>query len=111
MDESESLDHSRWDCKSHPSHPNPKVTLKSITMNEGDTTNTYDGAFDGTIGDGNTTSDVQDAVRGTYDLSFALRAERSGTGPGRVYTITYTATDASGNSADASAKVTVPHNQ
>ncbi len=40
-----------------------------------------------------------------------LRAERSGTGEGRVYTITCTATDASGNRTEASATVMVPHDQ
>jgi hypothetical protein len=43
------------------------------------------------------------------DGQLALRAERSGTGPGRTYTVTCTATDASGNHATATAKVTVPH--
>ncbi len=37
-----------------------------------------------------------------------LRAERSGTGQGRVYTITVTATDESGNSSSQSTTVTVP---
>jgi hypothetical protein len=48
-------------------------------------------------------------VFGTPDNAFDLRAKRLGTGNGRVYTVTYTATDASGNSAIASATVTVPH--
>jgi hypothetical protein len=42
------------------------------------------------------------------DDTFALRAERSGTGTGRVYTITYQATDACGNSTIATATVAVP---
>jgi hypothetical protein len=37
-----------------------------------------------------------------------LRAERAGTGPGRVYTITVTCQDASGNSASQNATVRVP---
>jgi hypothetical protein len=81
--------------------------LKSITMNEGDKTNTFDPNYDSTVVDGKTTGDIQvDQSGNVY-----LRAERSGTGSGRVYTITYTATDASGNSTTASATVTVPHNQ
>jgi hypothetical protein len=40
-----------------------------------------------------------------------LRAERSGTGTGRVYTIVITATDAAGNSSSKPVHVTVPHNQ
>ncbi|MFN0139655.1 MAG: VWA domain-containing protein, partial [Pyrinomonadaceae bacterium] len=60
-------------------------------------------------GDGNTESDIEDAEFGTDDRQFSLRAERSGTGSGRVYTITYRATDAAGNSALATATVIVPH--
>lgn len=40
-----------------------------------------------------------------------LRAERSGEGDGRVYTLTVTCTDAQGNSASRTATVTVPHDQ
>jgi hypothetical protein len=39
-----------------------------------------------------------------------LRAERSGSGDGRVYTITIKATDASGNTSIASVEVRVTHN-
>jgi hypothetical protein len=48
---------------------------------------------------------------GTSDDEILLRAERSGTGSGRMYTIAYAATDASGNTASALAYVTVPHDQ
>jgi hypothetical protein len=40
-----------------------------------------------------------------------LRAERLGDGPGRTYTLVWTATDDSGNSRSATAVVTVPHSQ
>lgn len=40
-----------------------------------------------------------------------LRAERSGNGPGRVYTISATASDLAGNAATSSATCTVPHDQ
>ena len=85
--------------------PNPTWQLASITMNEGDETDTYDPEYDYTQGDGNTTDDIQ--IDGDNIL---LRAERAGDGNGRVYTITYEATDASGNTATASTTVTVPHN-
>lgn len=40
-----------------------------------------------------------------------LRAERSGTGNGRIYTITASATDQAGNSAMTTVTCTVPHDQ
>ena len=60
-------------------------------------------------GDGNTESDsdVVDNGDGTYDVY--VRAERSGKGDGRVYTIAVTATDASGNSAMVEGTVEVQH--
>ena len=38
-----------------------------------------------------------------------VRAERAGTGSGRVYTITASASDLAGNQVTASATCTVPH--
>ena len=40
-----------------------------------------------------------------------LRAERSGSGNGRIYTVEVTCTDASGNPSSAQAFVTVPKSQ
>jgi len=45
----------------------------------------------------------------TGDLTLNLRAERSGNGTGRVYTVTVQCTDDSGNSSTAQTHVTVPH--
>ena len=81
--------------------PDPKVTLESIVSNE-----PPNGS-----GDGNTEPDFQPTTFGTDVRSFLLRAERSGPGQGREYTITYKATDASGNSTSVSTKVFVPKNQ
>ena len=39
-----------------------------------------------------------------------LRAERSATGPGRVYELTFSAVDATGNATPARVTVTVPRN-
>ena len=39
--------------------PAPDITLKSISMNEGEETNTYDPLYDTTQGDGNTLDDIQ----------------------------------------------------
>jgi hypothetical protein len=62
-------------------------------------------------GDGDTAPDIVDAAVGTADVDFKLRAERSGLGDGRKYTIVYLAQDASGNVAVADACVTVPHDR
>jgi hypothetical protein len=74
-------------------------TLDSITKNE---SARQFGSFGG--GD-----DVQGADYGTADLSFMLRASRNPHGIGRVYTVVYTAVDASGNATTAEASVIVPH--
>lgn len=77
--------------------PNSTLTLVSVTSSEPD---------DGD-GDGDTVNDIVIVD----DFTFQLRAERSGTGPGRIYTITYQAVDACGNVSIVTATVTVPHNQ
>ena len=73
---------------------NPVVELVSITSNEPDNG----------LGDGDTANDIVIVD----DFHFKLRAERSGKGDGRVYTITYKVTDACGNSTVQSVTVTVP---
>jgi hypothetical protein len=86
--------------------PSPEIKLESITANEP-----------------LEAEDIQDASFGTDDRNFKLRAERKGKEDdhkqtdrgtkqlGRIYTVTYSATDASGNKSTASATVTVPHDQ
>jgi predicted extracellular nuclease len=76
--------------------PSPTVSLVSVTSNEPD--NAPGDA------DGDTTNDIVIVD----DDTFRLRAERSEDGAGRVYTITYTATDACGNLTQATAAVRVP---
>ncbi|MFD0698091.1 carbohydrate binding domain-containing protein [Paenibacillus sp. GCM10027628] len=70
------------------------VVLTSITSNEADSD----------------TSDIEANI-GTEANSFSLRAERLGNGTGRIYTITYTATDKAGNKVTSSVPITVPHDQ
>jgi hypothetical protein len=74
--------------------PSPRVELVSITSNE-------------FLKPG----DIEGATFNTDDRSFQLRATRAGGGSGRVYTITYRARDASGNTTVQSAQVVVPHDQ
>ena len=75
----------------------PTVELVSVTSNEAD---------DG-LGDGDTANDIVIVD----DFHFKLRAERSGTSAGRIYTITYKVTDACGNSTMTTVTVSVPHSK
>ncbi len=73
--------------------PEAEIKLESITANE-------------PLADG----DIQDAQFDTDDRLFSLAAKCAATNlAGRIYTVTYSATDASGNKATASATVTAPH--
>ena len=79
----------------------PVVELTSVTSNEPD-----NGA-----GDGDTVDDIQGVAAGSADFAFQLRAERAGGGSGRTYTVTYTATDGSGNTKSVDSPVTVDHSR
>lgn len=75
--------------------PEPEIKLESITSNEA-----------------LAADDIQEAQLQTDDRDFYLAAKRASNNPtGRIYTVTYSATDASGNKATASATVTVAHDQ
>jgi hypothetical protein len=78
--------------------PSPAIVLLDVTSSEPD-------------GAGRGGAPIAGASPGTDDRSIFLKAERSGGGPGRIYTITYSATDVSGNSATADAVVVVPHDR
>jgi hypothetical protein len=58
-------------------------------------------------GDGDTAHDT--SLSATVQLS--VRAERSGKGDGRVYTITFSASDGRGGTTTGTVTVGVPHNQ
>ncbi|HEU4521304.1 MAG TPA: hypothetical protein VFT12_04825, partial [Thermoanaerobaculia bacterium] len=66
---------------------------------------------DGGVADHDLPGDILGFDVGTPDTSGHLRAERSGSGSGRTYTITYEGADKAGNSATCSATVRVPHDQ
>ena len=101
--------------------PNHRLAQVSAVVNADDicsptttilTSLTSDEPDDGVgIGDGHTTGDIRDADVGTADFDFRLRAERAGTGDGRVYSVVYSATDMSGNETTETAGVFVPHNR
>jgi uncharacterized repeat protein (TIGR01451 family) len=73
------------------------VVIEKVTSDETENGN----------GDGNTLNDI---VIASDCRSVQLRSERQGGGDGRVYTITFKVTDASGNVTRATATVVVAHN-
>jgi hypothetical protein len=75
----------------------PSCKIISVASNE---------PIDG-LGDGNMTPDW--VITGDFTVN--LRAERSGIGSDRIYTITISCTDTSGNSTSRATKVTVPHDK
>ena len=79
----------------------PTIRLLSISSNEPDNG----------LGDGDTENDIQGAAFGTDDREFQLRAERSGKGHSRIYSIVYEAADLSGNRTTETVFVTVPKSQ
>ena len=73
-----------------------QITFTSVTQDE---------PVNG-LGDGDTSPDA--AVSGNQIL---LRAERAGTGNGRVYVVPFTAVNTDGASCSGSVKVSVPHSK
>lgn len=60
-------------------------------------------------GDGDTAGDLQGWETGTADSQGMVRAERSGKGSDRTYTLGYRGVDQAGNTATCAATVVVPH--
>jgi hypothetical protein len=81
----------------------PRLALLSVTSSEPDDS---PGG-----GDGQTTNDIQGVEAGTPDVEFLVRAEREAAGPGRTYTATYEAIDASGNSVTWESSILILANQ
>jgi hypothetical protein len=77
--------------------PSPVLTLASVTSNEPDS--------------GLSSEDKPNDIVIVDDHTFRLRAERSDSGTGRIYTITYQVTDVCGNVTVASSAVKVPRNK
>jgi len=80
---------------------NPAIVLASAASDEPDDTAGPD--------DGATTGDVREAQTGTADFLLSLRAERDRNSNGRTYTLSYEATDASGNISGKGVVAFVPH--
>jgi hypothetical protein len=81
---------------SDPDNDALKLTITGVTQDE---------PVNG-LGDGDTSPDA--AIQGATAL---LRAERSGTGNGRVYHVHFTADDGQGGTCSGSVKVAVPHSK
>lgn len=94
-----------------PNHKLVPVTVTGVTDPDNDritlavTGVTQDELIDG-LGDGDTSPDA--VVQGATAL---LRSERSGTGNGRVYQISFTADDGQGGVCSGAVKVSVPHSK
>lgn len=96
--------------------PNHKMVDITLTYDVTDNCGTFtpevlcitSDEHDNGLGDGNTEADWEFGPDG-YQLK--LRAERSGLGDGRVYTIKVKVSDEAGNDAYGTVYVTVPHNQ
>ncbi len=76
-------------------------TLLSVTSNEADS------GLDAE----DLPNDIQNFVTGTADTAGQVRAERSETGTGRLYTLTYEGKDVAGNTAHCTTTVRVPKTQ
>lgn len=95
-----------------PNHKMVPITLSALTSDNTGVTSlkivsVSSSEPDNGLGDGDTAGDYQI----TGDLSVNLRAERSGKGNGRIYTITVEASDASGNTSTRTCTVSVPKSQ
>ncbi|MEA2786325.1 MAG: hypothetical protein QOF71_2429, partial [Candidatus Eremiobacteraeota bacterium] len=90
--------------------PNNKLVPVTISITVTDT-----GSGAGTSVLTSTTSnepgvdDIQSFTIGEADVSGLLRAQRDGSGTGRIYTLRFTVTDVAGNTSTCDAQVSVPH--
>jgi uncharacterized delta-60 repeat protein len=95
-----------------PDHTLQLVTLGRATDPDGDTVTltitavTQDEPLNG-LSDGNTSPDAQAASQSNEIL---LRAERNGSGDGRVYRVSFTGADGQGGSCSGTVTVGVPRN-
>jgi uncharacterized repeat protein (TIGR01451 family) len=95
-----------------PNHKFVTVSIAGVTDPDGDslTTNIVGISQDEPLrghGDGNTCPDG----KGVGTSSASVRAERSGTGDGRVYHVSFTASDGKGGQCAGSVRICVPHDQ
>jgi hypothetical protein len=95
-----------------PNHKFMTVSIAGVTDPDGDSITTsivgiiQDEPLSGR-GDGNTCPDG----KGVGTSRASVRAERSGTGDGRVYHVLFTASDGKGGQCTGSVRICVPHDQ
>jgi len=95
-----------------PNHKFTTITVGGVTDPDGDAVTvtitgvTQDEALTGG-GSGNFTPDAANLSKNTVQV----RAERAGTGDGRVYRIAFSASDGKGGTCTGTVNVTVPHDQ
>jgi hypothetical protein len=92
-----------------PNHKFVSVQILGVTDPDGDpVTITIDGIFqDEPVGSGKHSPDG----KGVGTTTAQVRAERDGSGDGRIYHIFYTADDGNGGTCSAEVSVGVPHDQ
>lgn len=107
--------HPSIDCLWPPNHKFVDITIEGVTDPDGDnvtitiigiTSDEPTSDIDGAGGAGKA-PDADPACIGTPIAR--VRAERSGTGNGRVYEITFVASDGNGGETEGTVKVCVPH--
>jgi hypothetical protein len=103
-------------CAATPSTlwpPNNKLVPVATTVTVGDSDSGPAGfsLVSVTSNEGDVAAESADWALGTPDTAGRLQASRSGSGNGRVYTLTYEGRDAAGNTARCEATVLVPHDQ
>lgn len=100
--------------------PNHKLVNVNTTVSVTDTVSGSGGFVltaatsdepDNGLGDGDTANDLQGWSIGSADTAGQVRAERSGTGAGRVYTLSYSGTNGAGLASSCRATVSVPHSK
>jgi uncharacterized protein DUF642 len=96
-----------------PNHKLKLITLSGGTDPDGDAvTITITGVHQDEPVSGTGAGDTApDAAAVSASNQLQVRAERSGNGDGRVYVISYTATDSDGNTCSGTETVAVPHSQ
>ena len=102
-------------CRAQPDHlwpPNHKMVPVTITVSPTDGGSGVDSfALVSAAANEGTAADFSGFIPGQAGTRGSVRAERTGTGTGRTYSLVYRGTDIAGNTADCTATVEVAHDQ